>query len=87
VAALGGSVEIHTVDGSWKKLEIKPGTQPGETIVLRGEGLGRLRRGGFGLRGGRGDLKVVLNVYIPRKLSRQEKKLIAGMEDSRNFTP
>ena len=87
VAALGGSVEIPTVDGSGKELEIKPGTQPGETIVLRGEGLGRLRRGGFGLRGSRGDLKIVLNVYVPRKLSREEKKLIAGMEDSRNFRP
>ena len=46
------------------------GTQPGETITLRGQGMPILRRPGR-----RGDLRVVVNVVIPRKLSREQREI------------
>jgi molecular chaperone DnaJ len=61
-AALGTTVEVATIDGP-DDLEIPPGTQPHETIVLRGKGMPSLR----GRR--HGDLRVVVNVIVPRNLS------------------
>ena len=59
LAALGTTVQVPTFDGD-VPLEIPAGTQPGETIVLRGRGLPPLSRGRTG------DLRVVVNVAIPR---------------------
>jgi molecular chaperone DnaJ len=61
-AALGVTVEVATIDGV-DDLEIPAGTQPHETIVLRGRGMPSLR----GRR--HGDLRVVINVVTPRNLS------------------
>lgn len=68
-AALGDKIIIPTLDGQ-VKLKIPAGTQPGEMIKLRGEGMPRL----YG--GGRGDLIIGIQVEVPKKLSRQQKKLI-----------
>ncbi len=62
LAALGATVEVPTIDGP-DDLEIPPGTQPHETIVLRGRGMPSLR----GRR--HGDLRVVVNVITPRNLT------------------
>jgi molecular chaperone DnaJ len=51
-------------------LEIPAGTQPGETIVMRGRGLPPLSRGRTG------DLRVVVNVAIPRRLSREQRSML-----------
>ena len=51
-------------------LQIPAGTQPGETIVMRGRGLPPLSRGRTG------DLRVVVNVAIPRRLSREQRELL-----------
>jgi molecular chaperone DnaJ len=51
-------------------LQIPAGTQPGETIVMRGRGLPPLQRGRTG------DLRVVVNVAIPRRLSREQRDLL-----------
>jgi molecular chaperone DnaJ len=61
-AALGATINVPTVDGT-DELEIPAGTQPHETIVLRGKGMPSLR----GRR--QGDLRVVVNVVTPRNLS------------------
>ena len=61
-AALGATVEVPTIDGP-EELEIPAGTQPHETIVLRGRGMPSLR----GRR--QGDLRVVVNVITPRNLT------------------
>jgi len=75
LAALGDTVEVETVDGT-AGVDVKPGTQPGETIVLRGEGVPSLRGGR------RGDLRVVVNVTIPRRLSREQRDLLEKLASS-----
>ena len=75
LAALGTTIQVPTLDGD-VPLEIPAGTQPGETIVLTGRGLPPLRRGR------NGDLKVVVNVTIPRRLSREQKRLLEELAES-----
>jgi molecular chaperone DnaJ len=68
-AALGTTVEVPIIDGS-VPVELSAGTQPGETIVLRGRGMPRLGRGR------QGNLRVVVNVIVPRKLNRRQRELL-----------
>lgn len=75
LAALGTTVEVPTIDGS-RELEIPAGTQPHETLVLRGAGMPALR----GRR--HGDLRVVVNVVVPRHLSREQQALYEQLADS-----
>src|SRR5205085_6434458 len=65
LAALGTTVEVPTLDGP-VELEIPPGTQPHEALVIRGAGMPPLR--GRGRR--HGDLRVMVNVVVPRHLDR-----------------
>ena len=81
-AALGGSVEIPTLDGK-VKLKIEPGTQPGKVLRLRGKGLPFLQGYGYG----NGDLIVNVSVYIPQTLTREEKQALEKMQLSDNFRP
>jgi molecular chaperone DnaJ len=75
LAALGATVEVETVDGQ-VELEIPPGTQPHETLIVRGKGMPALR--------GRhtGDLRVVVNVVVPRHLSRDQREMYEQLADS-----
>ena len=66
-AALGGAVEIPTIDGK-VKVKIESGTQPGKVLRLRGKGLPSVN--GYGT----GDLLVNVSVYVPEALSKDEKK-------------
>ncbi len=68
LAALGATLEIPTLEGTGT-IELPAGTQPGEVLTLRGEGMPSLRRGR------RGDLRVVVNVVIPRRLSAEQREL------------
>ncbi len=74
-AALGTRIEVPTLDGP-VPIEIPAGTQPGETIVLGGRGMPPLRRGRTG------DLRVIVNVTIPRRLSREQRDLLERLADS-----
>jgi molecular chaperone DnaJ len=69
-ATLGTRVSIPVVDGA-EELEIKPGTQPGAEIRLRGKGAPHLRRPGA-----RGDLHVLVDVRVPAKLSARQRELL-----------
>jgi molecular chaperone DnaJ len=80
-AALGGDVSIPTIDGKSLTVKIDSGTQPGKTMRLRGKGLPVVQ--GYG--SGRGDLVVNISVYVPKTLSRDEKKAIEAFKDSDNF--
>jgi molecular chaperone DnaJ len=74
-AALGVSVEVPTLEGP-ADVELAPGTQPGDTATLTGRGLPPLR-------GGRnGNLRVVVNVVIPRRLTGQQRELLERLGDS-----
>ena len=52
------------------ELEIPAGTQPHDTLTLRGKGMPALRRGRHG------DLRVVVNVVIPRRLTDEQRELL-----------
>ena len=80
-AALGGEVEIPTIEGSKLRIKIENGTQPGKTLRLRGKGLPAVQ--GYG--NGRGDLVVNISVYVPKNLSREEKDALIRFRDSDNF--
>jgi molecular chaperone DnaJ len=69
-AALGTTVRVPTADGE-EDLEVKPGTQPGTEIRLRGRGAPHLRRAGA-----RGDLHVLVDVTIPTKLSKEQREAL-----------
>ena len=74
-AALGAEYEVPTLDGT-ATVQVPAGTQPGEVVTLRNQGmpgLGRARRG---------HLRVVLNVVIPRHLTREQRELAEQLRDS-----
>jgi molecular chaperone DnaJ len=75
LAALGTTIQVPTIDGT-TELEIPPGTQPNETFPIRGQGMPALR----GRR--HGNLQVVVNVVIPRKLKREQRELLEQLSDS-----
>ena len=79
-AVLGSAVEIPTIEGK-AKIKIDAGTQPGKILRLRGKGLPEIQ--GYG----KGDLLVNINVWIPKKISKDEVKLFEKMEASGNYTP
>ncbi|MFL5843076.1 MAG: molecular chaperone DnaJ [Solirubrobacteraceae bacterium] len=70
LAALGARLEVDTLSGL-QPVEVAAGTQPGAVVLLRGQGMPVLRRPGRN-----GDLKVVVNVVIPRKLSKEQRALL-----------
>mgnify|MGYP002623155900 CR=1 FL=1 len=80
-AALGGEVEIPTIEGTKLKVKMEAGTQPGKTLRLRGKGLPAVQ--GYGR--GTGDLVVNVSVYVPKTLSHEEKKAIEQFRESDNF--
>lgn len=80
-AALGGDVEIPTIQGTRLRVKIEPGTQPGKTLRLRGKGLPAVQ--GYGR--GNGDLVVNISVYVPKTLSRDEHEAMEKFKKSDNF--
>lgn len=77
-AALGASVQVPTLDGK-VKIKIEPGTQPGKILRLKGKGFPDLN--GYGS----GDQLIYLGVYVPEKLSSDEKKLLEDLRTKDNF--
>ncbi len=74
----GCEAEIPSVDGKLK-IKIEPGTQPGKTLRLRGKGVPDVN--GYGT----GDLLVAVQVWIPKKVSREEKEMVEKLGQSPNF--
>jgi molecular chaperone DnaJ len=70
-ATLGTNIKVPTADGAEIDVEIKPGTQPGTEIRLRGRGVPHLRRQSV-----KGDLHVIANVSVPTKLSKRQRELL-----------
>lgn len=77
-AALGGSVEIPTVNGR-ARVKIPAGTQPGKVLRLRGKGLPSTE--GYGT----GDELVNIMVYVPENLTDKEKETIESLKNSPNI--
>jgi len=74
-AMLGGTVTVPTLDGE-REIEVPAGAQPGEHIVIRGLGLPSLRGAA------RGDQHVVLDVYVPADLSKEQRQLAERLDES-----
>jgi molecular chaperone DnaJ len=72
-AALGARVQVPTAEGD-EEVEIKPGTQPGTEIRLRGRGVPHLRRAGV-----RGDLHVLVEVRVPTRISKRQRELLEAL--------
>lgn len=79
-AALGTSKEIDTLTGK-VRIKIDEGTQSGKILRLRGKGLESLDRYG------KGDLMVHINVWTPKKLSKDQKEFFDKNRDDQNFEP
>jgi molecular chaperone DnaJ len=75
LAAVGAALQAPTLDGS-TSIEIPPGTQPGDMLTVRGQGMPSLRRGR------RGDLRVVVNVVVPRRLNAEQRELLERLHDT-----
>lgn len=80
-ATLGGEVLIPTIDDGKAKISIQPGTQPGTVLRLRGKGLPSVSGYGYGT----GDILVNISVYVPKTLSKEERKAMESLRNSENF--
>ena len=75
-AALGGNIRIKTVDGE-VEYEVKPGTQTGTKIRLRGKGVPYLRN-----RQTRGDHYVTLTVQVPERLNKEQREALMAFDEA-----
>ena len=73
-AALGGEVEVPSIDGTRAKVKVPPGTQTGEQFRLRGKGFSVLRSTA------RGDMYIQVAVETPQHLSRRQRELLEEFE-------
>jgi molecular chaperone DnaJ len=74
-AALGTKIQIPTLDGE-APLTIRPGTQTGEILRVKGRGVPRLQGSG------RGDLLVVLTAQVPTSLTARQKSLLQDLGET-----
>jgi molecular chaperone DnaJ len=79
-ATLGAEIDIPTLNGR-ARLKIEPGTQSGKILRMRDKGFPHLN--GYG----RGDQLVRVNVWIPTRLSKEDKELLKNLERSENIKP
>ncbi len=79
-AVMGASAQVPTVDGK-AKIKVPPGTQSGEIFRLKGKGLPDVN--GYG----KGDQLIYVNVWIPKKVTAEEKALLDKLKGSENFKP
>lgn len=79
-AALGTSVEVPSIGGK-VRIKIDPGTQSGRILRLRGKGLKDVN--GYGT----GDQLIYINVWVPKKLTSDEKSKLEALRSLPNFQP
>lgn len=75
-ALLGTNLSVPVIDGKQLTLKIPPGTRHGTKMRLSGRGLPYMREGK------QGDLYVVVNINIPKKLGREQKQLVEQLADA-----
>lgn len=74
-AALGGAVEIPTIDGTKASLKIPEGAQNADSFRLKSKGMSVINSGGR-----RGDMYVKINIETPVKLSSEERDLLTKLD-------
>jgi molecular chaperone DnaJ len=78
--ALGGKIEVPTLDGAPANVDVPAGSQTGRTIRLKGRGLP-------GLKGGTGDMRVRLMIWVPPRLGAAERKVLEELGKSESLKP
>src|SRR5690606_25504651 len=73
-AALGGTIEVPTIEGTRAKVNVAPGTQSGQQFRLRGKGMSVLRSPA------RGDMYVEIAVETPVKLTKRQQEILREFE-------
>lgn len=73
-AALGGEIEVPTIDGGMSRVRVPPGSQTGKQMRLRAKGMPALRGGG------QGDMVIELAVETPVNLTARQKELLTEFE-------
>jgi molecular chaperone DnaJ len=79
-AALGADVDVPTLSGR-ARLKVEPGTQSGRMLRMREKGIPHLNSYG------RGDQLVRVNVWVPTRLTAQEKQMLKQLASSDNLNP
>ncbi len=79
-AVMGVTTEVPTLKGR-ARIKVDPGTQPGKMLRMKEKGIKGLNTHKHG------DQYVRVNVFIPTKLSEEEKKHISALSESKNFNP
>lgn len=79
-AALGTSTEVPTIEGK-VRIKIPAGTQGGKIFRLKGKGLPSVQSYG------RGDQLIHVNVWTPKKVNAEERKILEKLRNMPNFTP
>ena len=74
-AALGGDIEVPTIDGGRSRVKIPEGSQSGRQMRLRGKGMPALRGGSTG------DMFIELAVETPVNLTSRQKELLREFEE------
>jgi molecular chaperone DnaJ len=74
-AALGGEVEVPTIDGGKARVKVPAGSQTGKQMRLRAKGMPALRGGGVG------DMLLELAVETPVNLTSRQKELLREFEE------
>jgi molecular chaperone DnaJ len=80
-AALGATVEVPTPQGGRVSLKVKPGSQEGTLLRIRGQGAPKLKGSG------NGDLLARLRLRVPKKLSKQEKQALEELQKTHRENP
>lgn len=75
-ALLGTKVTVATLQGKHLNLTIPPGTKPKSKFRISGQGLPHMKGGG------RGDLYVVVNIAMPKKLTKKQKELVEKLAET-----
>jgi len=78
-AVLGAKVEAPTIEGK-VELTIPPGTNTGQRLRLRGQGLNKRK-------GGRGDEYVRMKIVVPKEVSAEDRHLYEELQRSSRFDP
>jgi molecular chaperone DnaJ len=76
--ALGGEIEIETIDDKKLSVKVPSGTQVGEKLRVRGHGMPTGRRDSFG------DLYIDIAITIPTKLTEKQKKILAEFAETKS---
>lgn len=79
-AVMGTTVDVPTLNGK-ARFKVPAGTLPGKVVRLRGKGLPNIN--GYGA----GDLFVQINVWTPKKVTTEERKILEKLNKSTNFQP